>query len=111
HLNGFVTNDNKKVISGIKKWLRQNILDKYEGFSLEFSKVMDAGVIHPDETMIQQVLPMIRDYIAANYRDVEVHSTIVSVNIIFKKNNKKAGIQRLCNRAGISAKEVAFIGD
>src|SRR5699024_5619316 len=96
HLNGILTTDNKKKIDELKKWLKRVIIDKYKGFTLEFSKILDAGIVHPDQSMIQQVLPTVQKYIEQNHPDIEVHCTNVSVNIIFKKNNKKAGIQKLC---------------
>jgi hydroxymethylpyrimidine pyrophosphatase-like HAD family hydrolase len=111
HLNETFTDDTSRQISDLKEWLTQQVINKHEGFTLEFSKLMDAGIIHRERAMIQQVLPCIRKYVDAKYGDFEVHHTDVSVNIILKNNNKKTGIQSLCEMNDIKTSEIAYIGD
>jgi hydroxymethylpyrimidine pyrophosphatase-like HAD family hydrolase len=111
HLNKTFTDEASGQISALKEWLTKQIINKHEGFTLEFSKLMDAGIIHRDQAMIQQVLPSIRKYVGTKYGDFEVHHTDVSVNIILKNNNKKAGIQKLCEINEITPSEIAYIGD
>src|SRR5699024_3146909 len=102
HLNGMLTDETHQQIMDLKSWLQQHIMSQHTGFTLEFSKLMDAGIIHPDKKMILQVFPVIQEYVAENYHGFEIHRTDVSINIILEKNNKEAGIRKLCKSKKIS---------
>lgn len=95
----------------IKSWITSEIMPDYPGTELEFSKIMDAGLIHTDTNIIEEIVPKIRKFIAAEYPGFEVHKTDVSVNTVLKANNKKRGMLLLCDEFGIEPAEVAYIGD
>lgn len=101
----------QKEVSELKAWLRKEIIPRHEGMELEFSKLMDAGLIHIDQQVIDAVYPDIVDYVTAAYERFEAHKTEVSVNIIMKENNKRNGITMLCNALDLKPAEVAYIGD
>lgn len=110
-VNGTFDDEAKRKISELKKWLGSEIISSYNGMQAEFFKIMDAGLIHPKEKVILQALPKVKEYVSEHYQDFEVHHTGVSINIILKGNNKRSGIQKLCDLQGISPDEVAYIGD
>jgi hydroxymethylpyrimidine pyrophosphatase-like HAD family hydrolase len=111
HLDETLTDETRRQITDLKQWLKQHIMGQYTGFTLEFSKLMDAGVIHPDKEMILQVLPTIQKHVAENYGGFEIHHTDVSINIILGQNNKESGIRKLCRSKKISHSQAAYIGD
>lgn len=98
-------------IEELKNWLKKEVIANQEGMAAEFSKRMDAGLVHPERDVILGVYPKIREYVAANYQDFEVHYTDVSINIVAKANNKRTGIQDLCEFLDIDVDEAAYIGD
>lgn len=100
-----------RKIKELKKWLEKEIIPGWEGLSLEFSKYMDAGLVHPDKETILGLYPQIQDYVAVNYPGFEVHYTDVSINIVVSANNKRTGIQDLCDLLAIDVSETAYIGD
>lgn len=100
-----------RKIEELKSWLKKEIIPNEEGMAAEFSKQMDAGLVHPERDVIQGVYPKIKAHVAANYQDFEVHYTDVSINIVAKANNKKRGIQDLCDLLDIDVSEAAYIGD
>lgn len=110
-VNGKFNEEAKQQVDALKAWLRKEIVSRFEGMTPEFSKLMDAGLVHPEKEVIQQALPGIREHIAANYDRFEVHWTDVSINIILKGNNKKAGIEKLCELYNVDPAHVAYIGD
>src|SRR5680860_523773 len=114
--NKIITNevfneDAKHNIAALKTWLKNEIISGEPGMIPEFAKLMDAGLVHPQKEIIQKVLPKVRKYVKANYRNFEVHYTDVSINIVLSKNNKRTGIQDLCTFLELERSEVAYIGD
>lgn len=101
----------EQQVGELKKWLQQEIIPKYPRMILEFTKKMDAGLIHTEKEVIDDAYPTIKNYVAAHYPVFEVHKTEVSVNIILADNNKENGILRLCELLDIHPHEVAYIGD
>lgn len=100
-----------KDVNEMKQWLRDEILPQYPEGALEFAKLMDAGFIHPRVEAIDETFPVVKEHVDEHYPEFEVHRTDVSVNIILSKNNKRAGILKLCDHLRIEAGEVAYIGD
>lgn len=109
--NGFFDEEALEHVNELKSWMRKTVISQFPSGIMEFSKMMDAGFVHPDEEVIEQVLPIITEHVNENYPEFEVHHTEISVNIILKKNNKRAGISKLSERLGIKPEEVAYIGD
>lgn len=98
-------------IESLKDWLQSEIIDRHAGMILEFTKRMDAGLVHLEKGVIEEVYPTIRDYVEEEYPRFEVHKTSVSINILVKGNNKGNGIQRLCKEIGLETADAAYIGD
>jgi len=95
----------------IKQWLTEQILPEYPGIILEFSKMMDAGVVSPDREQIDRIYEQIMEHTRSHYPDLEVHRTEISVNTLLAGNNKGTGVELLSNELGISFENMAYIGD
>ncbi|MEL7834117.1 HAD hydrolase family protein [Fodinibius sp. Rm-B-1B1-1] len=95
----------------LKQWLNNEIVPLDDNFIIEFTKKMDAGIIHLDTEVIQEIYPRIKEYVSDNYPRFEVHDTDVSINIVLSENNKRTGIHQLCEIMDLSPDEVAYIGD
>lgn len=105
------TEQSREKVHELKDWLLSNIISSYGGMELEFAKIMDAGLIHPDTSIIDEVVPQIESFVSEHYPEFEVHKTEVSVNTLMKSSNKKKGILQLCSEIGVTPAEVAYIGD
>lgn len=101
----------EREVEDLKKWLKGKIIPEYEGMELEFTKKMDAGLIHLERPVIEDAFSRVREYVEEHYPLFEVHMTDVSINIILKENNKKKGIRMMCERLDLDPSEVAYIGD
>jgi len=101
----------EQQVDELKAWLQLEIIPEYPGMVLEFTKRMDAGLIHTQKEVIDDAFPMVRGYVAEHYPDFEVHKTEVSINVILADNNKENGILRICELLEITPREVAYIGD
>lgn len=98
-------------VEELKVWLQENIISRYPDMILEFTKRMDAGLIHLEKGTIDEVYPTVAEYVDQNYAHFEVHRTEVSINVIPSDNNKESGIRRLCQMMNIETREAAYIGD
>lgn len=101
----------EQEVQDLKAWLQSEVIPRQEGMVLEFTKRMDAGLIHTEKAVIDDVYPFVNEYVEEHYPLFEVHKTDVSINIILKENNKERGIQMLCDRLEVDPSEVAYIGD
>jgi hydroxymethylpyrimidine pyrophosphatase-like HAD family hydrolase len=95
----------------LKQWLRNEVVPEYSDLIIEFAKRMDAGVIHLETEVIEEIYPRITAYVSEHYPNFEVHHTDVSINIILGENNKRNGILELCRMVDVNPEEVAYIGD
>jgi HAD superfamily hydrolase (TIGR01484 family) len=100
-----------KPIEEIKKWLTEQVLPEYPDIILEFSKIMDAGVVSPDREQIDRIYEQIMEHTRSHYPDLEVHRTEISVNTLLAGNNKGTGFRLLSDELGIPFENMAYIGD
>lgn len=105
------TDDRLVEVEEIKHWLGEEIIKKFHGTIPEFTKYTDAGLIHQDPLVIEEMLDLIEPYIDSQHKHFEVHHTDISINIILKMANKGEGIKWLCKTLGIPTSEVVYIGD
>jgi hydroxymethylpyrimidine pyrophosphatase-like HAD family hydrolase len=105
------TDGELKPIHDLKHWLKQVLLPEYPGAELEFTKMMDAGVVSPDMQSIREIHKRILEKVAMDYPDLEVHATDISVNILMPGNDKLQGLKLLSQNLGIRLDEMAYIGD
>ena len=95
----------------LKSWLKKDIIPNYPAAVLEFTKMMDAGVVCQDLEMNEQIHQRVLEKVEMDYPDLEVHATDISVNILMPGNDKLQGIKLLSNALNISLDEMAYIGD
>lgn len=100
-----------KPIWEMKEWIKKEIEPVFPTAKLEFAKMMDAGIVCPDITVVGEIFTLVEKKILADYPDLEVHSTDVSVNVLMPGNNKLQGMKLLSRKLNISLDEIAYIGD
>ncbi|MEX0647170.1 MAG: HAD hydrolase family protein [Balneolaceae bacterium] len=104
-------NGDLEPIYKMQKWLQEEILPNYPDTVVEFTKMMDAGVVSPDVDVINKIHKIILDKIERDQLDLEVHTTDVSVNVLMSGNNKLRGLELLGKSLDIRLDEMAYIGD
>lgn len=98
-------------IRTMRSWLEKEVLPDFPGSALEFTKMMDAGVVSPDEDVIDRIYERVMIRIKNEFPDLEVHTTEVSVNILMPGNDKLQGMKLLGASLGVDLQEMAYIGD
>ncbi|MFU8812071.1 MAG: HAD hydrolase family protein [Balneolaceae bacterium] len=99
------------AVESIRRWLADSVLPDYPNAQLEFTKLMDAGIVCPDTDIVNEIYDRILRRIDEKGLELEVHTTDISVNVLLKGNNKLAGIRMIAGHAGVGLHEVAYIGD
>ncbi|CAN5433830.1 HAD hydrolase family protein [soil metagenome] len=105
------TEESLAPINEVRRWLTEEVLPSYPNAILEFTKMMDAGIVCPDVSIVNEIHEKILGYIPENYPDLEIHTTDVSVNILMPGNNKLLGLKMLGKHLNITLNEMAYIGD
>lgn len=98
-------------VKELKRWLQDEMVSQHPNMIIEFTKKMDAGIIHMEKAVIEEVYPQVTEYVEDHYPRFEVHHTDVSINIILGENNKRNGILKLCEMLDVDPEEAAYIGD
>ncbi len=98
-------------IRKMKKWIQKDLLTSFPTAQLEFTKMMDAGIVCPDKDVVQKMYPVMREKVEADHPELEIHTTDVSVNILMPGNNKLQGMKLLAEKVGVELSEIAYIGD
>lgn len=105
------TGESLEPIYKVKSWLTDEILPNYPNAILEFTKMMDAGVVCPDLSVIDEIHEKALTYIPEHFPGLEIHTTDISINILMPGNNKLRGLRLLGTHLNITLDEMAYIGD
>lgn len=108
-LNG--EEESLKPIKEAKRWITKEVLPNYPNTILEFTKMMDAGIVCPDESIINEIYEVAKVKIPQIDPGLEIHTTEISINILMPGNNKLQGLKLLGKSLGIGLNEMAYIGD
>jgi hydroxymethylpyrimidine pyrophosphatase-like HAD family hydrolase len=103
--------DDLEPIFAMKSWIRNSILPDFPTANIEFSKMMDAGIVAPEKEVIEAIIPHVQKKIEADFPLLEMHTTDISVNILMPGNNKLQGMKLLAESQNIGLNEIAYIGD
>lgn len=94
-----------------RDWIVNDILPNYPNAILEFTKMMDAGIVCPDESIINEIHKVALKRIPEINPDLEIHTTEISINILMPGNNKLQGLKLLGKSLQVGLHEMAYIGD
>jgi hydroxymethylpyrimidine pyrophosphatase-like HAD family hydrolase len=103
--------DDLEPIFSMKEWIRSHILPEFPTANIEFSKMMDAGIVAPEKEVIDAIIPFVQEKIKTDFPLLEMHTTDISVNILMPGNNKLQGMKLLAESQNVSLSEIAYIGD
>lgn len=95
----------------VRRWIQNEVLPSFPSAAIEFTKRMDAGVVSPDKSVIDDIHSIIKERVENSYPNLEIHITDVSVNILLGGNNKLQGMKLLAEELNITLDEIAYIGD
>jgi len=98
-------------LARFRTWLSEELLPSHPGAMMEFSKLMDAGVVSNDKELINRIYKRILQVTREHYPELEVHRTEASVNTVPAGNNKQAGFEQLCRELRVPLSQMAYIGD
>lgn len=98
-------------IRKVRNWVEHEVLPDFPASMIEFTKKTDIGVVSSDVREIDEMYPIISNYIKQNYDIFDIHCTGVSINVILKNCNKGNGLEQLSENTGIPLDAIAFMGD
>jgi len=94
-----------------RRWITNEVLPNYPNAILEFTKMMDAGIVCPDESIINEIHELALRRIPEIDPGLEIHTTEISINVLMPGNNKLQGLKLLGKALNIRLDEMAYIGD
>jgi hydroxymethylpyrimidine pyrophosphatase-like HAD family hydrolase len=98
-------------IREVRDWIIKDVLPNYPNAILEFTKMMDAGIVCPDESVINEIHELALKRIPEIFPGLEIHTTEISINVLMPGNNKLQGLKLLGKTLNIGLDEMSYIGD
>lgn len=99
-------------IHQVKEWFLQDVVPRYPEMSIEFAKILDAGLVCHNPELVDIVEKETEQYLKQqNLNHLEVHTTDVSINVLLGGNNKGLGLRLLANAFQTPLSQIAYIGD
>jgi hydroxymethylpyrimidine pyrophosphatase-like HAD family hydrolase len=99
-------------IHQVKEWFLQDVVLRYPEMSIEFAKILDAGLVCHNPELVDIVEKETEQYLKhQNLNHLEVHTTDVSINVLLGGNNKGLGLRLLANAFQTPLSQIAYIGD
>lgn len=109
--NPALTPEVERELDAVRVFFLEELVAKHTGFSLDYGKRAQAGVVHPDTDVIAAVLPQVRTFVTEQFPDLHVFETPVSIDIVPTALTKVQAIRWASAQEGLTMEEVAFIGD
>lgn len=99
-------------IHQVKEWFLQDVVPRYPEMSIEFAKILDAGLVCHDPELVDIVEKETELYLKKHaLTHLEIHTTDVSINVLLGGNNKGLGLRLLANAFQTPLSQIAYIGD
>lgn len=99
-------------IEQVKQWFLHNVVPRYPAMSIEFAKILDAGLVCHDPALVEKVETETAQFlIDQGLSHLEIHTTDVSINVLLGGNNKGLGLKLLANQFNTPLDQIAYIGD
>lgn len=96
----------------VKEWFLNDVIPRYPEMSIEFAKILDAGLVCHDPSLVDLVEKETQEYLKQVDLDhLEIHTTDVSINVLLGGNNKGLGLRLLANTFQTPLSHIAYIGD
>ncbi len=99
-------------IEQVKQWFLHDVVARYPEMSIEFAKILDAGLVCHDPSLVDKVEKETAHYLEKQgLTHLEIHTTDVSINVLLGGNNKGLGLKLLANQFNTPLGQIAYIGD
>lgn len=79
--------------------------------SVDMAKQAQATLVGPDTAEIQQLYPVLHDYVNTNFPELQVFQTPNSIDIVQPGLTKREGVYWLADEYALSTGDLAFLGD
>lgn len=108
--NPALTDTIVEEVRAIEEWLIE-VCAGESGLTYDHAKRSQAGLIGPDRTAIERLLPGVREHVRTNHPGFRVFETDISIDVVPRAVTKREGFDWLAELTGISLDTMAFIGD
>lgn len=98
-------------LNEVRRFLLKNVVAIGNGFSLDYGKRAQTGVVNRDQAEVERFLPIVRNFVTQQLPDLRVYETHASIDVVPVNLTKLQAIQWLVSQEALSLDEVAFIGD
>ncbi|NNF59264.1 MAG: HAD family phosphatase [Rhodothermaceae bacterium] len=98
-------------LNAVRAFCLASIFPQDERFSLDYGKRAQAGIVHPIPYVVEQVLPVVREFVTAQFPDLHVYHTPVSIDVVPSALTKRRALEWVAEASGLTLRNLAFIGD
>jgi hypothetical protein len=109
--NPALTPDVERDLDRVRAYFLEEVIAHNAGFSLDYGKRAQAGIVSADRAAVARILPAARRFVTERFPDLHPYSTGNSVDVVPAALTKRQAVAWLAAGEGLRLDEVAFIGD
>ncbi len=109
--NPALTPDVERELDAVRAYFLNEVVAREAGFSLDYGKRAQAGIVSADRAAVARILPAARRFVTERFPDLHPYSPGNSVDGVPAALTKRQAVAWLAAGEGLRLDEVAFIGD
>ncbi|MDX1438719.1 MAG: HAD family hydrolase [Rubricoccaceae bacterium] len=109
--NPELTPEVETELDAVRTFFLRSVVGADAGFSLDYGKRAQTGVVNASQREVERFLPMVRDFVTRELPDLRVYETHASIDVVPKRMTKLQAIRWVADQEELTLEEIAFIGD
>jgi len=109
--NPALTPEVERELDAVRAYFLTEIVAREAGFTLDYGKRAQAGIVSADTAAMARVLPAARRFVTERFPDLHPYYTAHSVDVVPAALTKRQAVAWLAAAEGLPMEAVAFVGD
>ncbi len=109
--NPALTPSIERELDAVREYFLEEVVAKGNGFSLDYGKRAQTGVVNRARLEVERFLPGVREFVARHFPDLRVYETHASIDVVPIALTKLEALKWAAEEEGVGMHEIAFIGD
>ena len=101
----------EQELNAVRAFYLHSVFPQDERLSLDYGKRAQAGLVHPVPYAVEQVLPVVREFVTTRFPDLHVYHTPASIDVVPSALTKRRALEWIAAESGLALSDFAFIGD
>lgn len=101
----------ERELDAVRAFFLDEVVAKGNGFSLDYGKRAQTGVVNRQRSEVDRFLPAVREFVTNHFPDLRVYETHASIDVVPIVLTKLEALKWAADEEAVGLHEIAFIGD